>query len=420
MELKFYRYRVQKIELTLGKKNYQIKTNRMIGMTCINAYLRNNSIGTKVSDRMPMCILTLGLEGELIKEFFDNKEASKVSLNIAEIALDSEMTQVGAGSFINGSYDIIPVKSADNYMIPDGTTEQTVDNSMDQLQPVDMYLYRKDIVNYFNQEISVNLHNVSKGGALQALFRLRKIPGNTVMAAPPQDDGKIEYWTIPMNSLIQNIDELNTYYGLYTCTPLIYWDSIFNELYCINRFDPNIIIPSNTNFDTVQFRLRSVTDPRSIAVGSMDSLSEKMHYVALNSVPTIYNTEEHRHYTDFSTLTTVNYGSGRVAKETLNENSTKNIYVVENSKFTMSQLINDKIVPSFVVSFTCTDMSLKVFKPYKTYRFDADDEYSTLELNNKKFRIGYYGFELHAEGEEEFTAKAEVTLYAVDDQYRKN
>ena len=65
-------------------------------------------------------------------------------------------------------------------------------------------------------------------------------------------------------------------------------------------------------------------------------------------------------------------------------------------------------------------MSLKVFKPYKTYRFNADDEYSTLELNNKKFRIGYYGFELHAEGEEEFTAKAEVTLYAVDDQYRKN
>ena len=157
MELSFYRYRVNKLELTLGNKNYNLKIDRMLGMVVTNAYLRNNSIGTKVSDRMPRCIVSLNIEGSMIKELFENKDNSKISINIAEIALNSEMEQQNASSFINGSFDIMPVKSADNYMIPDGATEETVENIMTQLQVVDIYLFKRTIVNYFNQENSLNL-----------------------------------------------------------------------------------------------------------------------------------------------------------------------------------------------------------------------------------------------------------------------
>lgn len=420
MELSFYRYRVNKLELTLGNKNYNLKVDRMLGMVVTNAYLRNNSIGTKVSDRMPRCIVSLNIEGSMIKELFENKDNSKISINIAEIALNSEMEQQNASSFINGSFDIMPVKSADNYMIPDGTTEETVENIMTQLQVVDIYLFKRTIVNYFNQESSLNLSNVTKAAALQALFKIRNIPSKTVIATPPQDNSTIMNCTIPMNSLIENIDELNVYYGLYTCTPLVYWDYLFDEMYCINRFDPNIILNSRTTFTSVQFRLRSVTDPKSIAVGSMDSLSEKMHFVAVNSVPTTYSMQENQYYTDFSTLTTVNTSSGQVKKETLNADSTKALYVTENSLFTKAQIINDAIVPGFIVSFEITDMSLKIFRPYKTYRFNADEEFNTLDLNNKKYRIGYYGFELKSEGDTEFSGRADISLYAVDDQYRSS
>lgn len=404
--------------LTLGNKTHNLKINRMIGMMCINAYLRNNSIGNQVSNRMPMCILTLNLDAPLIKELFENLDKSKISLSIVEIALNKDMQQVGANSFINDSFDILPVKSVDNYMIPDGTTEQTVENVMTQLQSVDLYLYKKTIINYFNQEASLNLHNVSKAAALQTLFRVRNIPARTVIATPPQDNNTITSCTIPMNTLIQNIDELNTYYGLYTCTPLVYWDFLYNEMYCINRFEPNIIIQSKTSYDAVQFRLRSVTDPRAIGVGSLDSLSDKMHLVALNSVPTIYNTDDTRKYTGFSTLTTVNTVTGKVSKETLNKDSTKNYYVIENNLFTTAQQINDRLVPSSLVALSITDASLRIFKPYKTYRFLTDAEYDTLELNNKKFRVGYYGFELHSEGETEFSPKIELSLYVVNKDYR--
>lgn len=404
--------------LTLGNKERELKQNRMIGMMCINAYLRNNSIGNQVSNRMPMCILTLNLDGAIIKELFENADNSKMSLSIVEIALDKDMQQVGANSFINDSFDILPVKSVDNYMIPDGTTEETVENVMTQLQSLDIYLYKKTIINYFNQEASLNLHNVSKAAALQSLFRIRNIPFRTVIATPPQDNNAITNCTIPMNTLIQNIDELNTYYGIYTCTPLVYWDFLYNEMYCINRFEPNIIIKSNTSYDTVQFRLHSVTDARAISVGSLDSLSDKMHLVALNSVPTIYNTDSTRKYTSFSTLTTVNTSTGKVTKETLDKDSTKNSYVIENNLFTTAQQINDRLVPNSLVALSITDASLRIFKPYKTYRFLADAEYDPLDLNNKKFRIGYYGFELHSEGETDFSPRIELSLYVVSDEYR--
>ena len=400
--------------LTLGSKTRELQLNRMIGMVCINAYLRNNSIGNQVSNRMPMCILTLNLDAEIIQEIFANSNSSKISLSIAEIALDKDMKQVGANSFINDSFDILPVKSVDNYMIPDGTTEETVENVMTQLQSVDLYLYKKTVINYFNQEASLNLSNVSKAAALQTLFRVRNIPARTVIATPPQDNNTITNCTIPMNTLIQNIDELNTYYGLYTCTPLVYWDFLYNEMYCINRFEPNIIMQSNTSYDTVQFRLHSVTDARAISVGSLDSLSDKMHLVALNSVPTIYSTDDTRKYTDFSTVTTVDTSTGKVTKETLNKDSTKNSYVIENNLFTTAQQINDRLVPGFMVALSITDASLRIFKPYKTYRFLADNEYENLDINNKKFRVGYYGFELHSEGEQDFSPKVELSLYVVD------
>lgn len=416
MDLSFYRYRVNLLELTLDK-NYTLKENRMVSFTTINAYLRNNAVTTRVSNRMPLAIITIGLEGELIRKVFETKGTGKISIEIAELELDSEMEIIGVSDFIRGSYDILPVKSSDNYMIPDGTTEEDVDNSMDQIQPLDLYIYRKEILNYFNQEISMNMSEVSKAAALQAIFRIRNIPGDTVIATPPQDNSTVTNITLPLNTLIGNIDSLNEYYGLYTCTPLIYWDFLFEKMYCINRFNPNITIPSKTDFDTVQFRIKNVEDPTSIAVGSANSLSEKTHLVAVNTMPTVSNKKTEASYTDFSTITGVD-SQGNVTKETLDANSTKNEYVVNKNTFTLSQQINDRIVPSFIVALSVSDSSLKIFKPYKTYRFDIDEEYDTLELRNKKFRLGYYGFELHSDGDTDFVGLAEISLYVVDENYR--
>ena len=416
MDLNFYRYRVNNIELTLDK-NYSIKENRMVSFTAINAFLRNNAVTTKVSDRMPIAIITLGLEGDLIKTIFETKGEGKISIEIAELELNGEMAIVGVSDFIKDSYDILPVKSSDNYMIPDGTTETEVENSMDQIQPMDLYIYKKEILNYFNQEISMNMTSVSKAAALQAIFRSRNIPAKRVIATPPQDNATVTNVTLPLNTLIGNIDSLNEFYGVYTCTPLIYWDFIFNMVYCLNRFDPNIIMPSKTDFDTVQFRIKNVEDATSIAVGSVNSLTEKLHLVAVNTIPTIKNMKTEASYTDFSTIIGVD-SSGNVEKTTLDANSTKNEYIVNKNMFSVSQQINDRIVPSFIVALSVSDASLKIFKPYKTYRFNVDEEYSNLELNNKKFRLGYYGFELHSDGDADFIGLAEISLYEVGDSYR--
>lgn len=418
MELRFYRYRLNSLTLTFGKATHAIKRNRMLGLTCINTYLRNNSIGTNVSNRTPLCMLTLNLEAKLIKELFRNKDSSKAAIDIAEISLGKELNQIGADKFIQGTFDIIPVKSEDNYMLPEGETEKGSENIMTQLQVVHVYMYRKDVINYMNQEASFNLHNVSKAAALETAFRIRNIPPRTVIATPPQDNGSIVNCTVPMNTLIQNIDALNEYYGLYTCTPLIYWDFLFNEAYCINRFEPNIKIDSKTSFDTVQFRMHKVTDPRAIGTGSLDSLSDKMHLVALNSVPIIHDVSKTVTYTKFSTITTVNTNTGKVTKETVDKDSTKNRYVVESSPFTKAQFINNELVPSQMVAISITDASLRIFRPYKTYRFDADPEYADLNLTDRKFRIAYYGFELKSDGDQDFVPSAEISLYAVDKRYR--
>ena len=411
MDFSFYRYRVNSISITLDK-TYELKPEVFLGMTTINAYQRKNSVSINTSDRMPRCIISLGLEGPMIKILYEYEKKGKISLNIAEVEYNGNMIQIGSSGFINNSFDIMPVKSIDNYMIPDGTTELDVDTSMYQLQNVDLYIYQKEVLNYFNQEVSLNLNNISRAGALQALFKYRNIPSGTIIATPPEDNGIIKNLSLPLASLIKNIDYINTYYGLYSCTPLVYWDFLFKTAYCINRYNPNIKITNKSDFDNVTFILSSTSSPQSIQSGSSNSLQDRTHYVPVNNLPTIQNFQKENQYTTMSNIISIDAQNGKVIKKTLNSDSTSNEYILNQNKLSMSQYINDLTIPGFVVALSTTDSSLKIFKPYKTYRFNTDPEYDNMNLKNKKFRIGYFGFELHSNGNNEFVAKCEISLFA--------
>ena len=117
------------------------------------------------------------------------------------------------------------------------------------------------------------MENCSKSAALQTLFSSRNIQPGVVIATPPQAERNIDYIALPMGDLINNINTLDTSYGLYDAEPIIYYD--YKYLYCINRLKPDIIIKSAKEFGNITLLLLNEENPEHNVVGSYDDSEHK-------------------------------------------------------------------------------------------------------------------------------------------------
>lgn len=395
-----YKYKPCNVVLTIGDETFEFRDGCITYLNFIHDYTRR---------RFPVIQCGMEMETRLIKKLYENEDNSKLKLDVYEYQIDKTDEVVGTVLYLQDTFSIIPANDQTVYITStDSETESQMD-VMKTLQNFQMYLIDMEVINWFTQEISIMMEEVTYSAALQALFVERKVPKGLVVATPPQQTGKLHYMVVPLQDLIHNIRHLNNMYGLYDGTPIVYYD--LKYLYCVAKKTPNIIIPSATDYGTIKFLLKNPTDPTYKIAGSFDDAENQLHLVNLNREPEILDNTTRDVNTKFSTLTAVN-SLGKVTKTTIDEEAeaTTLKYIYSNNDLTEQQVINENMYGR-IINLGVLNTSVKFLTPYKDYIFDADTSYDNLDLNGYIFRIIQFTLGIHREGSTDYLNEATIVLY---------
>lgn len=379
-----YRYSIRNIVITLDK-NYELMDGSISYLFIQHDYALR---------RLPVIRAHVELEIPLIALIYKLKDKAKIKFDLYEQQLDEDGKKVlNTTLYWQHSFTIVPAMDQTNYITAtDSETLELVDD-MRKMQIFDMYLMDMDAVKWFTKQMDPVFQDASKPAALHALLQMRGVPGGITIATPPLGNEILKYMTLPLGDLVGNIDTLNTAYGLYDSYPIIYYDLI--NMYCINRMNPNIILPSVTDFGTVTMILQNAVTPDYQVCGSCNDPGTKTHFINLNQVPTINDYTPNISSTKFATVASVD-SEGNVAKQTLDGSATALAYVYSMNDMTVPQAVNE-VIKGRQVSINVNSCAVSFLKPYKLYNFSTDTQYENLKLRGKVFRITNWGVSISRE-----------------------
>lgn len=373
MDMFRYVYAVRNVEITLDK-NYVFEDG-----TCLYLIIRHDYLNR----RFPIIQMGIEMDAEMIQAFYENKDVAKLKLDIYEQQLDDSDKVVNTSLFMRHTFSCIAARDQSAYVaMPDSTAKASVD-IMKTIQRFELYLIDMDMVNIFSKQISMVLANVSKAAALQTMFDSRGIQPGVAIATPPLYDKVYQYVPLPLGDLVSNIDTFNRGYGLYDSYPVIYYD--YQYIYCLNIIKPDIIIENASEFGNVTFILLNASNPEHNVVGSNTDMKTKTHYINLQNPPTISDTSEKDTSTKFSTLVAVDSG-GSVNKSTVDSDATKVEFVRQYNELTRDQIVNQTL-KGHILTVTTNSCCVSFLKPYKTYMFDADTQYSDKDISGHDYRL---------------------------------
>ena len=397
MDFYLYQYNINNIELTLDT-NYTFTDGSITYLNIINDY-----------DNRKLPIIQAGIEmtRDMIQKFYKYKDTALIKFDVYEQKLNNEKIVVDTSLYFRHTFSIIPAYTETKYQIStDTTTEENIDD-IRSLQQFEMYLIDMNVVNWFNMQISGIFQNTSIPAVLESLFYMRNIPANTVVATPTLLNSVIDYIILPLGNLTDNILKLNMVYGMYAACPIVYYD--LKYLYCINRIEPNVIVPSTTEYDNITFLLKNLTLSESQIQGSATDSSTKSHIVNIQDRPVISDYTAKDTSTKFSTIASVNE-SGNISKNTIDSNSTALSYVFEYNILTKDQIQNE-MMGGHRVTIDIPNIAVSFLRPYKSYTFNVDTEYTDLNLTGHIYRLSQWSITIHRKGLREYSHEVNVVLY---------
>lgn len=398
-EITFYRYvySIRNVELTINRDTYAYQDG-----SCAYLYIRHD-----YQNRiLPIIQMGLEMDSDMIQLFYENEDSVKLKLDIYEQQMNENSEVMNTSLFLRKSFTCIPARDQSTYVTTPDTVSKEMVDTMRKLQLFEMYLIDMDIVNKFNQEISLVLDRASKSAILQSIFVSREFPAGLVVATPPMNDNVLSYPSVSLGDLVTNINELNLAYGLYDAYPFIYDD--YKYLYCINPYNPNISIQDATDFNNVTFMMFSTSSPEHNITGSCDDLQLQTHIINVKNMPEIYNTEMKDTSTKFSTVLTVD-SSGNVTKQTVDENVTKMHFTRQYNELTQQQIIHQNLY-GHTIRMTITDCSVSCLRPFKKFTFDVDAEYADKGLTGHEYRLTALDIFFERDSNLKYTHDARITI----------
>ena len=369
-----HRYIITDVTMTAGKA-YIIDPDHIGSIQFQYDYLNR---------RLPVIKLSVSLTEAEAKALYDNLDTAKISIEILDKYLDSSDDVINSKIFVHDTFDIIPATGADEYTGDAASEFDTLDPLYNIMS---LYLVKNERIQWLDKEIATIFSKTDKAGALVSLFSMRGIPSKTCIITPPKTNSTIDRLVLPLGNLVENVDTINKQYGLWPSSAVIFDD--YTYIYCIDRNNPNIILPRATDYDTVVFMVPSSDNENLVATGSSDDSKNRCHYVNLPISPSIEDNSNTTTKTEFGTIASID-SNGTVVKTTVDENSPKMKFVRSRNDLTVSQYLNDRISSPITVNLVVTDESASIFKPYKIYRFKVEETNSMYEtLNSKVFRLAF-------------------------------
>ena len=398
-EILRHRYAITEFTMTMGTE-HEIDPAHIGSIQFEYDYLRR---------RLPIIKVSISLTDEQVRSMYENKDTAKVSIEILDNALDDTDNIISSVPLIHDTYDIIPATGSDDY-----TGEKYTDSLEEDpnFTVMSIYLIKNERIQWLDKKIATIFKNTDKAAAIQSLFSMRDIPAKTCVITPPVTNDVIDSLVLPLGDLVENIDTLNTQYGLWSSTTIIFDD--YTYLYCIDRNNPNVILSRSTDFDTIMFKVPSDENAMLVAYGSGDDAVNRCHYVNLAISPSIEDNTNTTTKMEFGTITSID-SDGKVKKYTVDENSPKMKFVRATSDITINQFVNNKLANPVNVTITATDISVGIFRPYKNYRFDVEEVNTMYDtLANRVFRLSFCNITL-TKKQNYFESLVNVQLSVVDD-----
>lgn len=387
MIMYMYEYRILKLVITAGDE-FSVQDGSVVYMYIYHDYRAR---------RMPIIQMKIELDTPTIRAIYKNRDTAKMKLEIHEYQYEANEDSpkiVNTSLFLQHTFSIIPAKDQDNYITSeDSDTVENIDE-MKSLQLFEAYLIDMDAVNWFTQEICAIFEDSPKPTAMQALFEMRGIPNNTLVATPPLDNDKIRYTILPLGDLIGNMEVLNGRYGLYDVKPWIYYD--LDKLYCVNWKKPNIILPSASEYGTITLLLMNLISTDRQAVGSCNDAETKTHYINIQEMPHINDYTDKINATKFATVQSVDY-DGNVDKTTLSEDDRALQYIFAENTMTVDQMINENMQGKNI-QVQIPSASVMFLKPYKTVNFKVGTQFQSLDLEGHEYRLAGWSLSITREG----------------------
>lgn len=414
-----YKYRPKDVVLTINGENFEFKDGSVSYINFHHDYMKTH---------LPVIQMGLLMEVKLIRKFYDSKELVNLTFTINEEKYEEEeegdstkLKLLETVEYMKHTFVVVQAFERTTYITADEDDntdvdqgEVTLDQKMEEmrkLQNFEMYLVDLESVNWFDQEYSDHLVDVSYEGMLQKLFMVREIPPDLGYATPPLQTGKLKDVSIPLGDLVSNVDHYNQKYGIYDCDPIIYYD--LEYFYCISKTNPNIVAPSATDFGTICFTLYNPDKPEIRISGSYDDAENETHWVNLQTEPNIDDTRVRDVNAKMSTLASIN-AKGIVNKTTLDEEATRMQYIFAHHKYSEKQVLNENMTHGPAVHMTFENISVKFIRPYKNFKFETDTSYQSLDLMGHIFRILSWNMSIQREGFDDYITDVMMTLYNPD------
>lgn len=399
MDMHIHRFKITNIEMTLDV-NYKFDDNAAIYLNITHDYLNR---------RFPIVQFALRMNTGMISKLYEYRDSAILKFDVYQKEYDEDDKVLNTVLYLKHSFKIIPMKDVSEYITSTVSSAQKNSNVMMQPQGVEMYLIDMDIIKVFTQEISTIFKNSSKPAALHALYALRGVQSKNVIATPPNNIGKINYMCLQLGDLVNNINQLNKSYGLYTSYPIIYHD--LNYYYCIDRITPNIILKNRVDYNTITLLLKDRTSQYATVTGSYNDIQSKTHYVAMVGAPIVNDYSPEIGSAQFATVAGVD-SSGNVSKKTIDRDATKIDYVYKQNDLTLDQEINEKYRTSTEIKLTVANCAASIIRPYKLFTFITDTQYKSLNLDGNKFRISKTSINIQKDGDQ-FHHTIDMILYKI-------
>lgn len=397
MDFYLYEYSINNVTLTLDT-NYNFNDGTIVYLNIINDYDKR---------KLPIIQAGIELDRSMIQKIYKYKDTAKIKFDIFEHKINHAKEVINTSLYLRHSFNIIPAFTETKYKI---STDTTTEENMDQIrsyQYFEMYLIDMDAVNWFNKQLSGIFKDSSVPSVLEALLYMRNIPAKVTMATPTLLNNVQKYIILPLGNLVDNINYLNTVYGMYSAFPTIYYD--LKNLYCVDRIKPNIISPVNTEYDNITFMLKNLVNNESRIEGASDDMLTKTHIINVPGQPVISDYTAKDTSTKFATITSVDE-NGNIRKNTIDDSSTALSYVFEYNSLTRDQIQNERMGGHRVI-LDIPGISVSFLKPYKTFTFNADTEYNNLNLTGHIYRVSQWSVSIHRKGLNQYSHEVNIVLY---------
>lgn len=398
LDFHIYKYVPKNVVLTVNGETYEYEDGCITYMNILHEYTLR---------RLPVIQVGMEMEVDIIQEIYDNLDTAQLKFDINEVEYDQKDNVINTTLYLQQTLSIIPARDENVYITSTDTETKENMDVMKTLQNFEFYLIDMEKVNWFTTEVDAIFESATYAAMLQAMFVMRDIPSQIIIATPPEQSGSVTNVSIPIEDLIHNIRHINSEYGIYDTIPIVYYDMEY--MYCLSKREPNIRLESATDFGTVTFVLINPEKPTHNITGSCDDAENGTHWVNLNSQPIIFDTQTRDTSAKVSTVTTVDK-SGTVNKTTIDDNATTMRYVFNSNELSSAQLLNESMTGP-TVSLMALNCGAKFIKPYKDYTFVSDTSYQWLGLDGKIFRLTRFVLGIHREGKLEYTNEVSLSLY---------